>query len=97
MCGLLGIYGQKIDKNVFIEALDLQRHRGPDDYGYFENKNIQLGHRRLSIIDLSSRSKQPMSSEDGSITVVFNGEIFNFKELRNSLKRLNQVSKIFLN
>ena len=95
MCGLLGIYGQKIDKNVFVNALNLQKHRGPDDYGYFENKSIQLGHRRLSIIDLSSRSKQPMSSEDGRITVVFNGEIFNFKELRDSLKKKGYKFKTY--
>ncbi len=86
MCGLLGTYGGEIEKKLFLEALNLQSHRGPDDHGYFENRKLKLGHRRLSIIDLSPRSKQPMHSEDGTITVVFNGEIYNYKELRELLK-----------
>ena len=62
------------------------QHRGPDDYGYFSDKNIELGNRRLAIIDLSKRGHQPMSNEEGSIIITYNGEIYNFKELREELE-----------
>lgn len=62
-------------------------YRGPDDKGYFLDKNIGLGHRRLSIIDLSEKGRQPIGNEDGTIKVVFNGEIYNFQELKKDLIR----------
>ena len=62
-------------------------HRGPDAEGYYARNNVQLGHRRLSVIDLAS-SLQPMGSADGRFTLVFNGEIYNFRELRDELKAL---------
>jgi asparagine synthase (glutamine-hydrolysing) len=65
---------------------DLLHHRGPDDEGLFVEGPIGLGHRRLSIIDLSETGRQPMSNEDGSIQVVFNGEIYNYLELAQDLK-----------
>ncbi len=62
------------------------RHRGPDDDGYYINNNIGLGQRRLSIIDLST-GKQPMHNEDKTLWVIFNGEIFNYLELREELEK----------
>ena len=59
-------------------------HRGPDEEGYYVDDDVALGHRRLSIIDLSN-GKQPMFNEDGSIAVVYNGEIYNFQEIREDL------------
>jgi asparagine synthase (glutamine-hydrolysing) len=63
------------------------QHRGPDDSGTFSGKNIELGHRRLSIIDLSKAGKQPMTNEDGSVVIVFNGEIYNFKDVKKQLQK----------
>ena len=60
-------------------------HRGPDDSGYFADETVYLGHRRLSIIDIDG-GHQPMQSEDGSVYIVFNGEIYNFRELRDDLQ-----------
>ena len=61
------------------------RHRGPDDHGVYVNGHVGLAHQRLSILDLSRAGHQPMSNEDGSVWIVFNGEIYNFQELRDSL------------
>ncbi len=85
MCGITGIYGLE-DKNIIRKMTDIISHRGPDDRGYYNNENVSLGHRRLSIIDLSEKGKQPMTNEDGDIVIVYNGEIYNYKELREKLK-----------
>ena len=61
-------------------------HRGPEQDGFYLDENVSLGHRRLKIIDLSDRGRQPMSNEDGSIQVLFNGEIYNFREIRDKLE-----------
>ncbi len=68
---------------------DALKHRGPDDEGIYINpkRSVGLGHRRLSIIDLSPAGRQPMSNEDGSVWVIFNGEIYNFQELRGDLEK----------
>jgi asparagine synthase (glutamine-hydrolysing) len=87
MCGICGIaYWEAgpADEAVIREMTRLIRHRGPDDEGYYFSRGIGLGFRRLSIIDLAG-GRQPMSNEDGSLQVVFNGEIYNFKELRDLL------------
>src|SRR6187397_2565439 len=63
-------------------------HRGPDDAGHLVSDNVALGHRRLSIIDLSPAGHQPMSNQDGSVWIVFNGEVYNFAELRPELEKL---------
>ncbi len=70
---------------------DTLTHRGPDDRGTFEEPGVGLGHRRLSIIDLSPAGRQPMANEDGSLLIVYNGEIYNFKELRKGLEERGHV------
>ena len=83
MCGIVGFTGDSTLAQLkpMVEALS---HRGPDASGYFENRLIHLGHRRLSIIDLE-HGQQPMFNEDESVVVIFNGEIYNFSELRQEL------------
>jgi len=84
MCGICGILGRE-DKNLIEKMLSTIRHRGPDDKGIFVDENISLGHARLSIIDLSEKGRQPMSNEKGDIWLSVNGEIYNHKELRETL------------
>src|SRR3989442_759560 len=69
---------------------DSIRHRGPDDEGYFVRPTVALGNRRLSIIDLQG-GKQPMSTPDGRFTIVYNGEIFNYRKLREELAKQGAV------
>lgn len=73
--------------------LQVLNHRGPDDFGIYESSRISLGHRRLSIIDLSLAGRQPMVNEDGSCFIVYNGEVYNFKELRESLVQKGHIFK----
>ncbi len=77
MCGIAGYISDKVDKKVLKAMTDRIAHRGPDAEGFYLDDNIALGHRRLSIIDLST-GKQPMYNSDKSIVIVFNGEIYNF-------------------
>lgn len=86
MCGIVGFIGKNKDKDEQLSNM-LNRiiHRGPDAEGKYIDDNVALGHRRLSIIDLSSGS-QPMYNEDNSLVVVFNGEIYNYQELKEELK-----------
>jgi asparagine synthase (glutamine-hydrolysing) len=86
MCGICGIYGLE-DKVAVQKMLSVLKHRGPDDHGIYTDENISLGHARLSIIDLSEKAKQPMHNEDESIWLTVNGEIYNFKEIRNELSK----------
>ena len=85
MCGIAGIYGVS-DKPLLKRMCDVIEHRGPDDSGYYVDDAVSIGMRRLSIIDLAG-GKQPIFNEDGSIVVVFNGEIYNFRELRYDLEQ----------
>lgn len=89
MCGIFGIFNikEQIDTNKFDIPNDthILKHRGPDDYGYFLDSEIYLAQRRLSIIDLNT-GKQPIFNEDKTLAIVFNGEIYNFKEMRCDLK-----------
>jgi len=89
MCGILGIVGESAgaDRARVLAARDLIRHRGPDDAGLWEAPGVTLGAQRLSIIDLTIAGHQPMVSEDGRHAVVFNGEIYNHRELRRELER----------
>ena len=93
MCGIAGIFATKALSPSDVPAtigriVQTIRHRGSDDQGTWVGSGIALGHVRLSIIDLSSAGHQPMPNEDSSIRIVFNGEIYNFVELRAELKRL---------
>ncbi len=83
MCGIVGFRGAP-DPALLRRMADSIRHRGPDDEGFLQNGDISLGHRRLSIIDLTG-GRQPMPNEDGRIQLVFNGEVYNFRELRQEL------------
>ncbi len=85
ICGKLNFDGSPVETRLIESMTSVLQHRGPDDYGVFLKDNIGLGHRRLSIIDLSERGKQPMPNEDESIWVVFNGEVYNFPDLRKVL------------
>lgn len=87
MCGISGYYG-KYSEQGLKKMIYAQKHRGPDSQGYelFKNANVGLGHNRLAIIDLSERGKQPMFNEDKTICIVFNGEIYNFEEVKSKLK-----------
>jgi asparagine synthase (glutamine-hydrolysing) len=88
MCGICGIVNfnatDPVDRNLVERMTSAQSHRGPDDDGYFVENNVGLGHRRLSIIDLSG-GKQPIFNEDESVVVVFNGEIYNYADLTGDL------------
>ncbi len=84
MCGINGFNFQ--DRARLDEMHSATRHRGPDGEGFFESPEVSLAHNRLSIIDLSEAGRQPMSTKDGRFTIVFNGEIYNFKEIRSQLQ-----------
>jgi len=89
MCGVLGqikIDGRiNPDRGRFEFALGLLAHRGPDHQGVYPDRDFIFGHRRLSILDLSADAHQPMISPDGNVILVFNGEIYNYRELRETL------------
>lgn len=85
MCGIAGYYGKsQVNKDKFDEMVDIISHRGPDDRGVFFDGNLALGHRRLSIIDLSEAGHQPYSYKDRYV-ITYNGEIYNYKELKEEL------------
>jgi asparagine synthase (glutamine-hydrolysing) len=96
MCGICGKLnfdqGACVNPGLMPAMLDTIRHRGPDDEGVYLARQVALGHRRLSIIDLKS-GHQPLSNEDGTVWIVFNGEIYNFKELRAFLLSRGHVFK----
>lgn len=90
MCGIAGILrldGQSADRQLMSRMRDMLAHRGPDGNGVFVDGQIALGHTRLAIIDLSSAALQPMHSPCGRWSLVYNGEIYNFRELRIELER----------
>ena len=96
MCGIVGWIasnGHGIDPDLLVQMRDMLRHRGPDDQGVWwsQDRRVGLGHRRLAIIDLSALGHQPMSNVRGDLHVVFNGEIYNFRELRHRLEGLGRV------
>src|SRR3989338_4852875 len=90
MCGICGIIStakEHIDEEVIRVMTEAMIHRGPDDEGIYSAPGVCLGHRRLSIIDLSSAGRQPLPNEDKSIWVILNGEIYNYKDLREELEK----------
>lgn len=93
MCGISGVFhldGKPVDAALLTRMTEVLYHRGPDDSGYFRDQGVGLGFRRLSIIDLGG-GHQPMGNEDESVQIVFNGEIYNFRELRAELQQLGHV------
>ena len=89
MCGFFVIKKKtnkfKLNKSLFLESCDLINHRGPDDKQNFFSKNISMGFRRLSIVDLSNNGRQPMIGNSSKMIMVFNGEIYNAKKLKKNL------------
>jgi asparagine synthase (glutamine-hydrolysing) len=85
MCGIVGLYSlddrRPCDRSLLLDMRDALQHRGPDDAGEYVSGPLGLGHRRLSIIDLQT-GQQPICNEDGSVQIVYNGEVYNFQELR---------------
>ena len=88
MCGLFGHIGStEYDLDRSRGALQTLAHRGPDQWGEWFNQKVYIGHRRLSILDLSEQGRQPMADPDGNVTIAVNGEIYNYLELKNELSR----------
>lgn len=94
MCGISGIIRKTngADLRTEIETItDLIKHRGPDGFGYYFGNNFAFGHRRLAIIDLSENGHQPMRYADGKYVITYNGEVYNYVEIRNELEMLGYV------
>lgn len=93
MCGICGFIGFQNEnrETVLQEMMNRIIHRGPDSAGTYLDDHVALGFRRLSIIDLSAEGSQPMFNEDGSIVIVFNGEIYNYKSLREELETKGHI------
>ena len=92
MCGIVGIVSrEEIDPNLMDKMIRSLHHRGPDSTGKFfsDDYKVALGHTRLSIIDLSVKANQPMHSPDKRYTIIFNGEIYNFRNIKNELLKIN--------
>ena len=92
MCGIAGIIyrdNRKVNKEEIKKITDIIAHRGPDDEGFYFGDNFAFGHRRLAIIDLSEAGHQPMKykGKNGEYVIVYNGEIYNYVELRKELKK----------
>ena len=95
MCGINGIAlstrsGRRLDRETLIRMRDVIKHRGPDDVGIFVDDRIGLGHRRLSIVDVAA-GHQPMTNEDGSLQITYNGEIYNHADYRKELEERGHV------
>ena len=93
MCGIVGLVrndGKPVDRDLLARMNDAIRHRGPDDDGFYLNGPVGLGMRRLAIIDLKS-GQQPIHNQDGTTWIVFNGEIYNYLELRQQLEKLGHT------
>lgn len=90
MCGISGILNfdeQPVSESLLRRMTSVLQHRGPDDEGLFIDGALGLGHRRLCIIDLSPRGRQPLANEDGTVWITFNGEIYNFEDIRAWLEK----------
>lgn len=91
MCGIYGVINKRIDRELALKCLDTMIHRGPDGFGLWQENGVTLGHRRLSILDLSSAGSQPMSYANERYRMTFNGEIYNFIEIREELQKKGYV------
>tara|TARA_B100001093_G_scaffold149541_1_gene142270 strand:- start:513 stop:2417 length:1905 start_codon:yes stop_codon:yes gene_type:complete len=92
MCGITGVYRfdkKKIDKEILLSMNNSLIHRGPDFGNIFLENNVGLGHRRLSILDVSEKGNQPMKSSNDKYIIVYNGEVYNFLDIKNKLLDLN--------
>jgi asparagine synthase (glutamine-hydrolysing) len=96
MCGICGKINfdleKPVDRDLVQRMTKTMTHRGPDQSGYFFEKNVGLGHRRLNIIDLST-GEQPISNEDDNLSIIYNGEIYNYQYLREDLLQRGHVFK----
>lgn len=93
MCGIAGVFsrdGHAVDRDIIKRMTALIAHRGPDDEGYFFDENIGLGHKRLSIIDLST-GRQPMFNAAGTRLILYNGEVYNYREIRTELEKTGRT------
>lgn len=88
ICGIINLNAHPADDHLLAPMMRAMKHRGPDDEGTFQEDNIALGFVRLSIIDLTPSGHQPMFSEDGNLVLIFNGEIYNYIELKDELIKL---------
>src|SRR5919109_5539412 len=90
MCGVTGMYNFRslapADRAAVERMTRRLIHRGPDDEGFYFQRDLGLGHRRLSILDLSERGHQPMCTADGSFVIAYIGEIYNYLEIRKKLE-----------
>jgi len=88
MCGICGIVepGGGVDEKAILAMMKIMKHRGPDDEDHLVGDELGLGHVRLSIIDLSPKGRQPMPNDDKNLWIVYNGEIYNYIELRTELE-----------
>lgn len=93
MCAIAGILGPDANLRTVQSMTRAQAHRGPDGEGYWSAPSVALGHRRLKILDLSDAGRQPMTTADGRFTIVFNGEIYNFREIGQDLAEFNFRSR----
>ncbi|UUX91284.1 asparagine synthase (glutamine-hydrolyzing) [Methanoplanus endosymbiosus] len=93
MCGIAGIYAQDgaVRRDMLSSISSALAHRGPDGEGFYYDDNIGLAHRRLSIIDITDNAAQPMADESSEIILVFNGEIYNYIELKSELKEIGHT------
>ena len=94
MCGIAGVVqfrGIAVKQPIIDRMTDVLEHRGPDGRGTWLNKNVGIGHRRLSVIDTSIDGKQPFVDDKNSVVLTYNGELYNFKELRKKLQSLGHV------
>src|SRR5919107_1434145 len=94
MCGITGIFnvdGAPVSISVLRRMSDALQHRGPDGEGFWTQSFVGFGHRRLSIIDLSPAGHQPMRTPGGELVITYNGEIYNFQELRVELESLGHA------
>lgn len=91
MCGIAGlITREKVQYELIRKMINSLRHRGPDDMGFYIDGNIGMAHSRLSIMD-PQNGKQPITNEDGSVIIIFNGEIYNYLELRRNLEERGYI------
>ena len=98
MCGIVGFIDKNKNIDTLNDMLEIQSYRGPDDSGVYsdEKSGVHLGHNRLSIQDLTSHGHQPFVSDCGNYIIVFNGEVYNFKIIKN-VEKMKEAIKLIIN